>query len=53
MYSKSPEGQAARVPLPGPELQRLPDVQAMLMAMIDGIKNKIDPGSRSTATSTR
>ena len=26
MYSREPQGQAARVPLPGPELQRLPDL---------------------------
>ena len=33
-----------RGPLPRPELQPVPRVRAMMMAGLDGIQNKIDPG---------
>jgi glutamine synthetase len=38
------EGQARRSPLPGSDRQPVPGFAAMLMAGIDGIKNKIHPG---------
>ena len=40
----SPEDAAHRGPLPRPELQPVPRVRAMLLAGLDGIQNKIDPG---------
>ena len=39
-----PQGQAPRVPLPRPVLQRLPRLRRLLMAGLDGIENKIEPG---------
>ena len=42
-----PEGQARRGPLPGPLRQPLLAFAALLMAGIDGIRNKIDPGAAS------
>ena len=44
MYSQQPEGQARRVPLPRSLVQPLPGIRGMLMAGLDGIQNKIDPG---------
>ena len=41
---RQPQGQAGRVPLPRSELQPVPGFSAMLMAVIDGIQNKINPG---------
>ena len=40
----SPEDAPHRGPLPRPELQPVPRVRAMMMAGLDGIQNKIDPG---------
>ena len=43
LYSQEPEGKAGRVPLPGPVLQPLPRLSAMLMAGLDGVQNRIEP----------
>ena len=45
MYSTSPKAKRTRVPLPRSELPTAYLASsAMLMAMLDGIQNKIDPG---------
>ena len=42
--TRSPKAQAHRVPYAGPDLQPVPAFAACMMAGLDGIKNKIDPG---------
>ena len=40
---EEPEGEAGRVSLPGPGVQPLPRLSAMLMAGLDGVQNRIEP----------
>ena len=44
VYSKSAKGEASGIPLPGPDGNPYLCFSALLMAGLDGVMNKIDPG---------
>jgi glutamine synthetase len=52
-YSENPKAKRIEFRTPDPAANPYLACAAMLLAGLDGIQNKIDPGSRSTRTSTR
>jgi len=53
MYSASPKTKRLEFRTPDPSCNGYLSFAAQLMAGLDGVQNKIDPGSRWTRTSTR